>query len=112
MTVEDSDRLRPEPLTVEHQVDGDVDGPVGSSGASELVTQAADLQALRPLAVAYADAYQALIAALLQRAEASESPEGKAALSDLWRMLTLDTVTVAVIDHRGRRRHGRCALRS
>ncbi|MCA9633618.1 MAG: hypothetical protein KC766_38470 [Myxococcales bacterium] len=74
------------------------------SGASELVTQAADLQALRPLAVAYADAYQALIAALLQRAEASESPEGKAALSDLWRMLTLDTVTVAVIDHRGRRR--------
>lgn len=74
------------------------------AGASELVTQAADLQALRPLAVAYADAYQSLIAALLQRAEASESPEGKAALSDLWRMLTLDTVTVDVFDHRGRRR--------
>lgn len=74
------------------------------SGASELVTQAADLQALRPLAVAYADAYQRLIARLLQRAEAGDSPEGKAALSDLWRMLTLDTVTVAVIDHRGRRR--------
>ncbi|WP_291156682.1 methylation-associated defense system ATP-binding protein MAD8 [Gemmatimonas sp. UBA7669] len=74
------------------------------SGASELVTQAADMRAFRPLAVAYADAYQALIAALLQRAEASESPEGKTALSDLWRILTLDTVTVAVIDHRGRRR--------
>lgn len=74
------------------------------SGASELVTQAADLQALRPLAAAYADAYQSLIAALLRRAEASESPEGKVALSDLWRMLTLDTVMVAVIDHRGRRR--------
>lgn len=74
------------------------------SGASELVTQAADLQALRPLAVAYADAYQSLIAALVRRAEASESPEGKAALTDLWRMLSLDTVNVAVIDHRGRRR--------
>lgn len=74
------------------------------SGANEQVTQAADLQALRPLAVAYADAYQSLIAALLRRAEGGESPEGKAALTDLWRMLTLDTITVAVIDHRGRRR--------
>ncbi len=74
------------------------------SGASELVTQAADLRALQPVAVAYADAYQRLVAALLRRADAGESPEGKAALSDLWRMLTLDTVTVAVIDHRGRRR--------
>lgn len=74
------------------------------SGARELVTQAADLQALRPLAMAYANAYQSLIAALLQHAEASESVEGKATLIDLWRMLTLDTVTVAVIDHRGRRR--------
>lgn len=74
------------------------------SGASELATQAADLQALRPLAAAYADAYQGLIVALLRRAEASESEDGKAALSDLWRMLTLDTVVVAVVDHRGRRR--------
>ena len=74
------------------------------AGASELVTQAADFRTLRPLAVTYADAYQRLVGALLQRAEASDSPEGKTALSDLWRMLTLDTVTVAVIDHRGRRR--------
>lgn len=74
------------------------------AGAAELVTQAADFLASRPLAVAYADAYQRLIAALLLRAEAGDSPEGKTALSDLWRMLTLDTVTVAAIDHRGRRR--------
>lgn len=73
------------------------------AGASELVTQAADLRTLRPLAVAYADAYQRLTGALLQRAEASDSPEGKSALGDLCRMLTLDTVTVAIIDHRGRR---------
>lgn len=73
-------------------------------GTSELITQAANLRALRPLAVAYADAYQRLVGALLQRAEASDSPEGKAALGNLWRVLTLDTVTVAVIDHRGRPR--------
>ena len=74
------------------------------AGTKEFVTQAADLRALRPLAVTYADAYQRLIAALLRRAEISESPEGKAALNDLWRMLTLDTVTVVLIDHRGRTR--------
>lgn len=74
------------------------------AGASELVTQAANFRTLQPLAVTYADAYQRLIGALLQRAEASDSPEGKTALGDLWRMLTLDTVTVTVIDHRGRRR--------
>lgn len=73
-------------------------------GTSELVTQAANLRALRPLTVAYADAYQRLIGALLRRAEASDTHEGKAALGDLWRVLTLDTVTVAVFDHRGRRR--------
>jgi len=74
------------------------------AGASELVTQAANFRTLRPLAVTYADAYQRLVGALLARAEASDSPAGKAALGDLWRMLTLDTVTVTVIDHRGQRR--------
>lgn len=74
------------------------------SGTAELITQAADLRDLRPLAVDYANAYQGLVSALLKRAEASDRSDGKAALSDLWRMLTLDTVAVTVIDHRGRRR--------
>jgi hypothetical protein len=74
------------------------------SGTAELVTQAANLLTLRPLAGAYADAYRRLVGALLQRAQGSDSPDGKAVLADLWRVLTLDTVTVALIDHRGRRR--------
>ncbi len=74
------------------------------AGASELVTQAANFRTLRPLALTYAEAYQRLVGALLARAEDSDSPEGKAALGDLWLMLSLDTVTMAVIDHRGRRR--------
>lgn len=73
-------------------------------GTSELVTQAMDFRKLRPLAASYADAYQRLLGALLRRAEVSDSPEGKVALGDLWRMLTLDTVTVVIVDHRGRRR--------
>ena len=74
------------------------------TGPSELVTQATDFRRQRPLAVTYADAYQRLIGALLKRAESGESQRGRSALGDLWRMLTLDTVTVAVSDHRGRRR--------
>ncbi|WP_295454521.1 hypothetical protein [uncultured Thiodictyon sp.] len=74
------------------------------AGVAELVTQGADFLTLRPLAVAYADAYQRLIAALLRRAEAGDSAQRQTALGDLWHLLTLDTVTIAVIDHRGRGR--------
>lgn len=74
------------------------------AGASELVTQAADLRTLRSLAVAYAGAYRRLVSALLHHVEAGEAPEKEAALGDLWRLLALDTVTVRLIDHRGRRR--------
>src|SRR5690606_20451902 len=68
------------------------------------VTQAVDLLALRQLAVAYAHAYRHLIATLLARAEASDVIGSKDAMAELWRLLTLDTVTIAVIDHRGQRR--------
>lgn len=70
----------------------------------EWLTQAADLLTLRPLALAYAASYERLIAALLEQAQASEGSTGRAALADLGRMLTLDTVTITVIGHRGRRR--------
>jgi DNA phosphorothioation-dependent restriction protein DptH len=70
---------------------------------SELVTQGADLRALRHLAVEYADTYLAMVQALLRRAEGG-GPDGQAALADLWRVLALDTVTLAITDHRGRRR--------
>ena len=71
---------------------------------AELVTQGADLRALHPIAVEYADTYRALIEALLRRAETNEGPDGKAAMADLWRVLALDTVTLVITDHRGRRR--------
>lgn len=72
-------------------------------GKTEFITQAANLRALKPRAVEYADAYQRLVQALLRRAEA-ETAEAQVALADLWRVLALDTVTLAITDHRGQRR--------
>lgn len=70
----------------------------------QLVTQAADLHVHRDLAIAYADAYQSLLQGLLRRAETQDARDGQTALAELWRVLALDTVTLAVVDHRGQRR--------
>jgi len=70
----------------------------------ELVTQAADLRALRPLVVGYADAYRTLIGDLLHRAETATADTAQRALSDLRKVLAVDTVTLAVRDHRDRPR--------
>jgi DNA phosphorothioation-dependent restriction protein DptH len=74
------------------------------SGSKELVTQGADLLGLRPLAIAYADAYQQVIADLLRRAEAADDEEAQSLLTDLRRVLAIDTVTLVLTDHRDRRR--------
>ncbi len=73
------------------------------AGTEELITQGVDLLARRPLAVEYADTWLSLVQALLGRAEGGGA-DGQAALMDLWRLLSLDTVTLAITDHRGRRR--------
>ena len=70
----------------------------------ELVTQAADLRALRPLVVGYADAYRTLIGDLLHRAETATADTAQRTLSDLRKVLAVDTVTLAVRDHRDRLR--------
>ena len=69
-----------------------------------LVTQAADLRPLRPLVVGYADAYRTLIGDLLHRAETATADTAQRALSDLRKVLAVDTVTLAVRDHRDRPR--------
>ncbi len=75
-------------------------------GQAELVTQAADLRALHPLAIEYADTYRALIQSLVRRAELSSEEDAQAILTELRRMLAVDTVTLVITDHRGRRREG------
>ena len=74
------------------------------AGSKELITQGANLIALRPLVVAYAETYTALIAALLQRAGAGEPEATRQAVTDLRRMTALDTVRMVIRDHRGVKR--------
>ena len=74
------------------------------AGEKELITQAADLRALRPLIVDYADAYRILVQDLLHRAEITTAATAQRALSDLRKVLAIDTVTLAISDHRDRRR--------
>jgi len=73
-------------------------------GARELVTQAANLIALRSLVVEYAETYTALVAALLQRASVGEPDAMRQAVTDLRKVVALDTVKVIIRDHRGAKR--------
>ncbi len=74
------------------------------SGTSELVTQGADAAAHAELASDYAEAYLELLADLSRRAEATAKSDSQRAFADLRKVLALDSVLLAIVDHRGRRR--------
>ena len=74
------------------------------SGSSELVTQAADLRSFRDLVSSYASSYLALVQHVNRRTETSEPIETQRALSDLRRVLAVDSVFLSISDHRDRRR--------
>lgn len=65
------------------------------------VSQGADFRTLRTEIAEYAEAYTALIRDLLARAESADATVAQAALADLRRLLTLDTITLLVRDFRG-----------
>lgn len=73
-------------------------------GTSELVTQGIDAAAHSELARDYAEAYLELLADLSQRAEATAKSDSRRAFADLRKVLALDSVLLAIVDHRGRRR--------
>lgn len=73
-------------------------------GASELVTQGVDAGAQSDLARDYAAAYLFLLDDLTRRAGASAKTDSQRAFSDLRKVLGLDSVLLAIADHRGRRR--------
>ncbi|MCB0064496.1 MAG: hypothetical protein KDE19_20365, partial [Caldilineaceae bacterium] len=77
-----------------------VRGPQG-----DLVSQAADFRALRPLIVPYADAYVQLLQSLVYQSEAGSEETSRRALATLRLLLTLDTVTLTITDHRSLARH-------
>ena len=74
------------------------------NGTKELISQAGNLLELRPLVVAYAEAYTALVSVLLRQAGSSDTKLARMATSDLRKMLALDTVRMVFRDHRGNRR--------
>lgn len=73
-------------------------------GTSELVTQGIDAAAHAELASNYAGAYLELLADLSRSAEATAKSDSRRAFADLRKVLALDSVLVAIVDHRGRRR--------
>jgi DNA phosphorothioation-dependent restriction protein DptH len=74
------------------------------SGMSELVTQGIDAAAHADLASDYAEAYLELLADLSRRAEATSKSDSQQAFADLRKVLALDSVLLAIVDHRGPRR--------
>ena len=74
------------------------------AGSKELITQAADLTKLRPVIVAYAEAYAVLVAVLLERMRVTDPTTRRQAASDLRAVMALDTVKLVIHDHRGARR--------
>ncbi len=74
------------------------------SGSGELVTQAADLRVLRDLVSSYASAYLVLVQQLSRRTEMSEPLQAQRALSDLRRVLAVDSISLSILDHRDRQR--------
>ena len=65
---------------------------LGAIDADGLVVEGTDLQALRPAAQAYAEAYGELLAWQLQQAERSDETQRARILADLTAMLQVDTV--------------------
>lgn len=73
-------------------------------GTSELVTQGVDAADHADLARNYAEAYLELLADLMRRAEATAKSDSQRAFADLRKVLALDSVLLAIVDFRGRRR--------
>lgn len=74
------------------------------NGTSELVTQGVDAAEHAELASDYAEGYLELLADLSRRAESSAKSDSQRAFADLRKVLALDSVLLAIVDHRGRRR--------
>lgn len=74
------------------------------SGTSELVTQGVDAAEHAELASEYAEGYLELLGDLSRRAESSAKSDSQRAFADLRKVLAVDSVLLAIVDHRGRRR--------
>ena len=70
----------------------------------DLVTQGADPVVLKPLALEYASAYLDMVQSIVSRASNAEGVESQRALVELRRVLSIDSVRIAITDYRDRYR--------
>lgn len=73
-------------------------------GDQKFVTQTADLTALREQSVLYGGAYLAWLNAVLARAGAGDEAVARVAFDELRLLLSMDTVSLVIRDHRGKQR--------
>jgi len=74
------------------------------AGTKQLVSQAADFCMLQPLITEYAGAFAQLVEAQLQHVSSTSGQNARRAPADLRRLLSVDTVTLLLRDHRARTR--------
>lgn len=74
------------------------------NGPAELITQGADLSLLRDFVLEYADTFNRLIEDSIQSLDSVSDANRVHVLRGLRSILALDTVTISIIDHKGRRR--------
>lgn len=70
----------------------------------DLVSQGADPFVLKPLVLEYASAYLDMVQSVASRASSAETAESQRALVELRRILSIDTVRIAITDYRDRYR--------
>lgn len=70
----------------------------------DLVTQGADPLALKPLVLEYAGAYLDMVQSIASKAGSAEAAESQRALVELRRILSIDSIRVAITDYRDRYR--------
>lgn len=72
--------------------------------SKHLITQAADLNAIRPCAIEYAARYLDLLKELVHRTTAADPAESQQALANLRAVLAIDSVLLVITDHRDQRK--------
>lgn len=72
--------------------------------SKQLITQAADLNEIRPLVIEYAARYVELLKELIHRTSVADPTESQQALANLRAVLAIDSVLLVITDHRDQRR--------
>ncbi|MBX3660990.1 MAG: ATP-binding protein [Burkholderiales bacterium] len=74
------------------------------ASSTDLITQGLDPAIAKPLAIDYASSYLDMLQSIIKRANSAEGLDAQAALLDLRRILSVDSVRIVITDYRDRYR--------